>query len=64
MSDLERLRELADVDRDAPVYRRRQPIDAYNDAVREAYQSFVAGASGRALLALVDRAASLYASMG
>lgn len=58
ISDLARLQELAAVDLDAPVHRLRDPIEAYNDAVREAYQSFADEASARELLALFERAAA------
>lgn len=58
ISELARLQELAAVDLDAPVHRLRDPIEAYNDAVRGAYRSFADEASARDLLALFERAAA------
>jgi hypothetical protein len=58
IDDLTRLRELGEIDLDAPVERLRDPVTAYNDAVREAYQSFARDASARDLLGLFDRAAA------
>jgi hypothetical protein len=53
---LERLQALADVDIDAPVDRLREPIEAYNDAVRASFQRFKREASARAVLDVVDAA--------
>lgn len=58
IEDLERLEELAEVDLDAPIERLREPIEAYNESVREAYQSFESEASARELLSLFERASS------
>jgi hypothetical protein len=58
IEDLARLQELGAVDLDAPVERLRDPVEAYNDAVRQAYQSFAGDASARELLGLFERASS------
>ncbi|WP_255151130.1 DUF7118 family protein [Halorarius halobius] len=55
---LERLQELADVDLDAPVGRLRDPIEAYNDAVGEAFRAFKREASAREVLDVVEAADS------
>lgn len=44
---LERLVELGDVDLDAPVERIRDPVEAYNESVREAFESLLDAASAR-----------------
>ncbi|WP_135821663.1 DUF7118 family protein [Halostella litorea] len=49
---LERLVELGEADLDAPVERLREPVEAYDDAVREAFDEFRAEASARELLEL------------
>ncbi|WP_129114059.1 DUF7118 family protein [Halegenticoccus tardaugens] len=50
---LERLLTLGEVDLDAPVEVLRDPIEAYNEAVREAFGAFESGASARDLLDFV-----------
>jgi hypothetical protein len=53
IADLERLVELGEADIDAPVERLREPIEAYNDAVTEAFAAFKREASAREVLAFV-----------
>lgn len=53
---LERLRELGEADLDAPVERLRDPIEAYNDAVGEAFADYRREASAREVLDVVDAA--------
>ncbi|WP_276273515.1 DUF7118 family protein [Haloarcula litorea] len=55
VAELERLRRLGDADLDAPVDRLREPVGAYDDAVREAFREFRSDAPARELLALVER---------
>ena len=55
IATLERVADFADVDPDAPVDRLREPIEAYNDAVREAFTSFKREASTRALFEFIER---------
>jgi hypothetical protein len=50
----ERLLELGEADLDAPTEELREPIDAYNDAVADAFDRFRREASVRDLLALVS----------
>ncbi|MEF8812736.1 MAG: hypothetical protein V5A55_02840 [Halovenus sp.] len=50
----ERLTRLGDADLDAPTERVRDPIETYNDAVREAFASFKRTASARAVVEFVD----------
>jgi len=50
---LERLRTLGEADLDAPVERLREPIEAYNDAVREAFSTFRSETPSRDLLDLL-----------
>jgi hypothetical protein len=52
IDDLERLVELGDADLDAPVERLREPVDAYDDAVREAFRAFRRETSAREVLEL------------
>ncbi|MFC6989885.1 hypothetical protein ACFQJD_16445 [Haloplanus sp. GCM10025708] len=47
VAELERLQRLGDADLDAPVSRLRDPIEAYNDAVRDAFDDFRSDASAR-----------------
>ncbi|MFC7167115.1 DUF7118 family protein [Halospeciosus flavus] len=56
VDDLERLVDLGDADFDAPVERLREPVEAYNAAVRDAFDDFRASASARELLDFLDRA--------
>jgi hypothetical protein len=53
IDELERLERLADADLDAPVEQLRDPIAAYNDAVRDAFATFKRESSARAVLAFV-----------
>lgn len=48
----ERLLELGDLDLDAPVERIRDPIDAYNQAVADAFQSYLRSAPASEVLDL------------
>ena len=50
----ERLRELAEVDLDAPVDRLRDPIDAYNAAVEDAFETFRESAPAREVFAFLE----------
>ena len=54
---LERLQTLADVDLSISVVPLREPVDAYNDAVREAFETFRKTQPARALFELLDAAA-------
>lgn len=53
IDDLERLENLGDADFDAPVADLRDPVEAYNDSVRGAFESFVGDASARDLFEFV-----------
>jgi len=55
IAELEDLRALGAADLDAPVERLREPIDAYDDAVTEAFAAFKREASARDVLAFVER---------
>ncbi|MFC6837196.1 DUF7118 family protein [Halomarina ordinaria] len=55
VADLERLRRLAAADPDAPVEVLHDPVAAYDDAVRTAFERFTDEASARAVLAFVER---------
>ncbi|GKZ14837.1 hypothetical protein [Haladaptatus sp. T7] len=50
IADLERLRELGDADLDAPTELLREPIDAANDAITEAFESFTHDENVRELI--------------
>jgi hypothetical protein len=54
IDELERLEELDEIDLDAPVGRLREPIEAYNESIRDAFGDFVREASARELLAFVE----------
>lgn len=54
VAHLERLQRLGEADLDAPVERLRNPIEAYDDAVREAFESFRESASAREVLDFVE----------
>jgi hypothetical protein len=54
VEELERLAALGEADLDAPVDRLREPIEAYDDAVREAFATFKREASARDLLSFVE----------
>ena len=55
---LESTLELAEVDLDAPVERVRDPVEAYDEAVRAAFDRFRREASARELFAFVETARS------
>jgi hypothetical protein len=55
IADLEDLQTLGEADLDAPVERLRDPIDAYDDAVTEAFGTFKREESARDVLAFVER---------
>jgi len=55
VADLEDLQALGDADLDAPVERLREPIDAYNEAVTEAFAAFKRDSSAREVLDFVAR---------
>lgn len=57
ISDLDRLQELGEADLDAPVDDLRDPIEAYDDAVREEFDAFRSNAPARAVLEFADTAA-------
>ncbi|WP_225935295.1 DUF7118 family protein [Halobaculum magnesiiphilum] len=57
IDELERLVELGEADLTAPTEELRQPIAAYNDAVRDAFDDFRREAPARELLAFVADAA-------
>jgi len=56
--DLERLRNLGDVDVDAPVERIRDPIETYNDAVQASFTEFKRDRSAREVVGFVAEAAT------
>ncbi len=53
---LREVAEMADADLDADVDRLRDPVDGYNESVREAFRSFYRSASARDVFAFLDRA--------
>jgi hypothetical protein len=52
---LERLSRLGEADIDAPTERLREPIETYNDAVTDAFESFKRDRPSREVLAFLDR---------
>lgn len=52
---LERTLDLGDADLDAPVERIEEPIESYDAAVREAFETFRREASARDLFGLIER---------
>ncbi|ADQ65864.1 hypothetical protein C499_11686 [Halogeometricum borinquense DSM 11551] len=56
ISELERLVELGEADVDAPVEHIRDPIDRYNEAVSEEFQSFKQSESAQEVLSVVEAA--------
>jgi len=56
IDDLERLRRLGEADLDAPVEELREPIETYDDAVRESFREFRSSTPAREVLATVERA--------
>ncbi|MDS0476265.1 hypothetical protein [Natrinema sp. 1APR25-10V2] len=55
IDERERLLELANADLDAPVERLREPIETYNEAVREAFEDYRLEASAREVFDLLER---------
>jgi len=58
IAELERLQRLGEADLDAPVERLRDPIETYDDRVREAFSEFRSSAPAREVLSAVARADS------
>jgi hypothetical protein len=58
VEELERLDRLASADLEAPVEQLREPIEAYNDAVADAFQRFKREESARELLGFVGATGS------
>ena len=56
IAELERLERLGAADLDAPVEQLREPIEAYDEAVREAFETVRSDVSARAVLDLIERA--------
>lgn len=54
IADLERLAELSEADLDAPIERLEEPIEEYNDAVKEAFRKFKRSASAREVVQFLD----------
>jgi hypothetical protein len=55
IDDLEDLQRLGDADLDAPTERLRDPIETYNDRVRDAFADFRSSASAREFLGFVAK---------
>lgn len=55
IADLERAAEFADVDPGAPVDRLSEPVESYNDAVSEAFDTFKREVSTRKLFSFIQR---------
>ncbi|QLG49863.1 DUF7118 family protein [Natrinema halophilum] len=55
IGERERLLELATADLDAPVERLRDPVETYNDAIRDAFESYRHEASTREVFDLLER---------
>ncbi|WP_200530685.1 hypothetical protein [Halorubrum sp. LN27] len=56
LDELREVADMADADLDADVARLREPIASYNDAVREAFETFYKSASAREVFSFLDRA--------
>ncbi|OYR58032.1 hypothetical protein DJ70_04370 [Halorubrum halodurans] len=56
LEDLRGIADMADADLDADVSRLREPIEGYNDAVREGFREFYAAESARDVLDFLERA--------
>ncbi|MFC7323033.1 hypothetical protein ACFQMF_00410 [Halorubrum rutilum] len=56
LDELREVAAMADADLDADVDRLREPVEAYNEAVREAFDDFYKSASAREVFAFLDRA--------
>jgi archaellum component FlaC len=54
ISELERLVELGGADLDAPTERLREPVEAYNESVSEAFRAFVAERPAREVVTTLD----------
>ena len=54
ISELERLVELGEADLDAPTERLRDPIEAYNAEVSEAFESFLQDAPAREVISFLE----------
>ncbi|MFB6189687.1 MAG: hypothetical protein ABEI57_07360, partial [Halapricum sp.] len=58
ISEYERLVELGEADLNAPVERLRDPIERYDDAVTEAFETFTGESSAREVLGFVESTAA------
>ncbi|WP_336001301.1 DUF7118 family protein [Halorientalis halophila] len=58
IADLEDLQSLGEADLEAPVERLQEPIEAYDDAVAEAFREFKREASARDVLSFVEATAA------
>ncbi|GAA0523390.1 hypothetical protein SAMN04488066_12330 [Halorubrum aquaticum] len=56
LSELREVADMADADLDADVSRLREPIEAYDEAVREAFREFYSSESAREVLDFLERA--------
>ena len=56
LDELREVADMADADLDADVDRLREPIESYNDAVRESFREFYKSASARDVFSFLDRA--------
>ena len=54
IANLERLSRLGEADLDAPTERLREPIDAYNEAVSDAFRTFLSESSAREIVDFLD----------
>ena len=54
IEELERLRGLSELDFEVPIERFREPIEAYDSAVREAFERFIQEESARTVLVLLS----------
>lgn len=55
LAELDHVIELGEADLDAPTDRLREPIERYNEGVREAFREYRSEASAREFLGFVDR---------
>ncbi|WP_066418038.1 DUF7118 family protein [Halorubrum aethiopicum] len=56
LEELREIADMADADLDADVSRLREPIEGYNDAVREGFREFYSSESARDVLDFLERA--------
>lgn len=56
LDELREVADMADADLDADVDRLREPVETYNEAVRESFDDFFKSASARDVFAFLDRA--------